>query len=571
MRLKGNPVSEGIAIGDVYIYKTFSPEVEKKQISSQDVLQAKKRLEKVKNTCRKKLEQLMMQITDEDKAKIFAAHIEILEDEVIFEEIEDVIVNELVSPDYAIYKVFGGHISIIEKAKNQMIRERAADIVDVRNRMLREWSGIRDDGLSSLPKPVIVLAEELYPSDTATLDRKNVLGIVTEKGGTTSHTAIIAKNYGIPAVLGVQNAMELLHNGQHIVVDAICGEVLTNLSNKQLKQYTKDSEKFRKAAKELEQYLHIGAVSKDGIKVDIGLNIGSADQQTLEMSKHVDMVGLFRTEFLYMASDVLPDEETQFQVYKTVLQALGDKPVVLRTLDIGGDKMLPTLPCKKEENPFLGVRALRLCFSKPDVFKTQLRAILRASVYGNPWMMFPMVGSLDDLRRAKEVVADVKVELTKEGVPFNNDIKLGIMIEIPSMAIMADVVVHEVDFVSIGTNDLCQYTLAADRVNPDVSEYYQNYHPALFRLIKSVTQAFAAEDKHVGICGELGGIPLAAPVLVGLGVKELSMNMSSVAKVSKVISGLTLEQMESIAHKVLSLDTEQAVKEYLSAELTSHF
>ena len=571
MRLTGNPVSEGIAIGDVYIYKTFSPEVEKTQISPHEVPQAKIRLQKVKNACRVKLEQLMMQITDEDKAKIFAAHIEILEDEVIFEEVEDEIGNELVSPDYAIYKVFGGHAKIIEKAKDPMIRERAADIIDVRNQMLREWLGIREDGLSSLPGPVIVVADELYPSDTAALDRKNVLGIVTETGGSTSHTAIIAKNYGIPAVLGVQNIMEYLRDGQYIVVDAINGEILSDLPDDRIIHYMEKREAFCKAASELERFLHIGAVSKDGIKAEIGLNIGSADLQTLEMSKHVDMVGLFRTEFLYMDSDVLPDEETQFQVYKRVLQALGDKPVVIRTLDIGGDKTLPAMPLPKEDNPFLGVRALRLCFSKPEVFTTQLRAILRASLFGNLWLMFPMVGSLEDLRRAKQAVDEVKAQLIKEGIPFNDDIKIGIMIEIPSIALIADIVVHEVDFVSIGTNDLCQYTLAADRVNPDVSEYYQSYHPAIFRLIELVVKAFAVENKPVGICGELGGDPLAAPVLFGLGVKELSMNMSSIAKVSKVISGMNFSQMDAIAQKVLSLDTEQAVKEYLSMELTPYF
>ncbi|MEA4893731.1 MAG: phosphoenolpyruvate--protein phosphotransferase [Oscillospiraceae bacterium] len=569
MRLKGNPVSEGIAIGNVYIYRTVSPVIEEKHISPEEVPMAESRLEQVKKTCKKELEEILMQMTDRDKAKIFEAHIEIIEDEVLFDEIQDEISLSLCAPDYAVYKVFGQHAQIIGKAKDPIIRERAADLIDVRNRILREWSGTGEKNLSCLPEPSIVVAGDLLPSDTATLDRKNVLGIVTETGGATSHTAIIARNYGIPAILGVADAMNLLHGGEIIAVDAVCGEVLTGLNETETAFYQNKRAEHCKAVHDIERYLSAEAVTKDGIKADIGLNIGSADQQTLEKCKYVDMVGLFRTEFLYMESDVLPDEETQFEAYKRVLLALGDKPVILRTLDIGGDKVLPSLPCSKEENPFLGVRALRLCFSKPEVFRTQLRAALRASVYGNLWLMFPMVGSLDDLRRAKLKLAQVMDELSAEGVLFNKDIKLGVMIEIPSIALMADIVAQEVDFASIGTNDLCQYTLAADRVNPGVCDYYQSFHPGLFRLIGYAAKAFADAKKPIGVCGELGGDPLAAPVLFGLGVRELSMNMSAIAKIKKILSELSLPEMEKMARKVLSMDTEQTVKQYLRGELAS--
>jgi phosphotransferase system enzyme I (PtsI) len=330
-----------------------------------------------------------------------------------------------------------------------------------------------------------------------------------------------------------------------------------------LAYYRRKREEYLSCVKMLEQYLDRPAVTKDGRRIEIGLNIGSREEDMDSRRKYVDMVGLFRTEFMYMNSDYLPTEEQQFEAYMKILITFGKKPVILRTLDIGGDKALPCLALPKEENPFLGKRALRLCFDRPELFKTQLRAALRASIYGNLWIMFPMVGSMDDLRRAKKILEEVKQELAEEKIAFSKEVKAGIMIEIPSIAIMAEKAAKEVDFASIGTNDLCQYLLAADRINPEVAGYYQSYHPALFSLIGHVAAEFHKAGKPICICGELGGDELAVPVLVGLGMDRLSMNFSSVAKIKKLLSEMTIQQMQAYAQAVTGMDTAAEAEEYL--------
>ncbi len=569
MKYSGSPVSSGIACGEVYIYQPFKPQIEEVTIQKHQVEDYCKQYLGIKEQAKQELEAIQAGLGAEDpeKAKIFRAHIDILFDEAMDEDIVECISCDLISPETAIHTVYEKYIRMLSRAKDPLIRERAADLQDVRSRLLRVWFGVPEKNLAKLDRPVIVVAHDLFPSDTATLDRKNVLAIVTEIGGATSHSAIIAKSYEIPALLGVPDIMSVLKEGETIIVDAIKGELFTQPDAEQLAAYGKKREAHLAHAAEVKKFKYVAPVTKDGTKIEVELNIGSSSPTELAGADCTDGVGLFRSEFLYMGRPQLPSEEEQVAVYSTALNTFGDRPVILRTLDIGGDKKLESMQLPQEDNPFLGLRALRLCFENLPVFKTQLRAALRAGVQGNLWVMFPMVGSIDDIRGAKEVVQQVKEELAAEGLPFNPDVKLGIMVEIPSIAMVADMAAKEADFASVGTNDLCQYLTAVDRLNPSVSKYYQSYHPAMFRLIGQVISAFGAEGKPVGVCGEMGGDPLAAAVLIGLGMRQLSMGIASVPGIKKLITGITIRQAEAIAQKVCSLSTAAEVTAYLKEEL----
>nr|WP_319489845.1 phosphoenolpyruvate--protein phosphotransferase [uncultured Caproiciproducens sp.] len=565
MNYHGNPVSGGIAAGPVFLYQPFTAAVSDVPLEENKIHQAIYDYESARNNAQTELEsiQARLETADPEKAKIFTAHIDILFDEAMDGDIRELITQDHYSPDRAINEVFEKYAKILGKSPDPLIRERSSDIRDVKTRLIRVWNGVPEKNLSSLPAPVVVVVHDLLPSDTATLDRKNVLAIVTEIGGTTSHSAIIARSYGIPAILGVENATEHLSQGETIIVDALTGQVITQPTKQQLADCAEKHRQFAAQQTQISAFMEKEAVTPDGVKVEIELNLASVSEQALEGSKYTDGVGLFRTEFLYLGRDTLPTEEEQLEIYRTVLTKFGGRPVTLRTLDVGGDKKLDCLNLPHEDNPFLGNRALRLCFDRPDIFRTQLRAAFRASVYGNLWIMFPMVGSMDDIRRAKQIVSDVKDELTAEGIAFSPNVKLGIMIEIPSIALMADFAAKEVDFASIGTNDLCQYTMAVDRLNPAVSQYYQSYSPALFRLVNHAAAMFIKNGKPICVCGELGGDRLGAGVLIGLGIRNLSMSISSVAQTRKLVNELPMKKAEEIAAKVLSLSTAQEVEQYL--------
>jgi phosphotransferase system enzyme I (PtsI) len=564
MVLSGKRAAPGIAVGRVYVYKNagFLPEEsyvpEGEEQSHLDHYLA------VKKEAFSKLEELKlsMQKHDPQKADIFIAHQEIIEDIVINEEIPSRILNERWAGDWAIYQVYETVLLVLRKAADPLIAERAADFDDVRALLLRLWYGNKNDGLSSLSEPVIIAAQDLMPSDTASLDRNKALALLTEKGGMTSHTAIISRSYGIPTVFGIHGLLDVVKHGQFAVVNADEGKVILDPEDKIAAEYEKKYDAFRRDKQDAEKYLLREACTADGEKIDIGLNISGITGEELSAAAYTDSAGLFRTEFLYMGRDALPDEDEQFSAYKKVLECFGERPVILRTLDIGGDKQLSNMNFMREENPFLGNRALRFCFSNPDIFKTQLRAALRACVYGNMWLMFPMVNSLDDIRRAKEITASVKEELEKEGKTFGQ-FKTGIMIEIPSIALLAEHAAREVDFASIGSNDLCQYLCAADRMNSEVEPYYQSYHPAVFKLIKEVTSSFAQYGKPVSICGELASDLLAIPVLTGIGLRKFSMGAASVAAVKRALCSLTVKRAVEIADKVLECATAEDVKREL--------
>lgn len=568
MRYTGTAVSAGVVIGKAYLYERFTSDVS--QSPAGTPTEEATHFLSARSAAQKELEALCQHFTelgDDEKALIFSAHLEILSDETIEEEVQAGISAGGSSGAWIIRSVYEQYASMFEQLPDPIIRERAVDLRDVCTRLLRCWEGLPEQNLSALPEPVIIVTHDLVPSDTATLDRNNVLGIVTEIGGSTSHSAIIARSYEIPAVLGVSGIVSQLKEQQEIILDAVEGDIFTDFDEEARSVYeTKRQEVLRRQA-HTKLYIDQEPVTPDGVQIAVELNIASADPHNLEYAKYTDGVGLFRSEFLYMGRSTLPTEEEQFQAYRKVLMTFGDRPVILRTLDIGGDKPLDCLNMPKEDNPFLGNRALRLCFQYPDMFRTQLRAALRASVYGNLWLMFPMVASMDDIRRAKSCLESAKTELEAENIPFSSELKVGIMVEIPAIALLADQAAREVDFASIGTNDLTQYLTAVDRGNPEIRAYYQTYHPALFRLIGYVVRSFAAQGKPVGVCGEMGGDPLAAAVLIGLGMRQLSMGAASVASIKQMIRSTSCEKAEALAEKVCDLSTADEVFRYLKEHI----
>ncbi|MDR2181526.1 MAG: phosphoenolpyruvate--protein phosphotransferase [Treponema sp.] len=562
--LKGNAVSPGAAAGKLYVYTPFSAEVSETFCTPEEAASQIERYEAVKAKARAELQAISTALEKEypDKAKIFTAHTDIIDDVAINEEITGGINGERWAGEWAIYTVYEQFIRMIKKARDPVIAERCADFTDVRKRLLRIWYGKEESSLAVLSEPVIIAAGDLFPSDTAALDRTKVRAILTETGGTASHSAIIARAYGIPAVLGIHGLLDAVRGARHAAVDAASGEVIIDPDPETAGRFALRQKEAERAREETLVFLEREGLTADGTHIDIGLNMGSAEKE-LEGAACTDFVGLFRTEFLYMGRDTLPSEEEQFDVYTKVLKRYGSRPVTLRTLDIGGDKTLSSMELPREDNPFLGNRALRLCFSHPAIFKTQLRAALRASAFGNLWLMLPMVGGIDDIRRAAAMIAEVKAELDGRGIAYSPDFRTGIMIEIPAIALMADLAAREVDFASIGTNDLCQYLSAADRMNPAVADYYQSYHPALFRIIKTAVREFNRAGKPVGVCGELGGDPLAAPVLAGLGIRKLSMGFASIAPVKRALSRITLAEAEALAENVVQFPTAAEVEAYL--------
>jgi len=564
MVLSGNGAVPGFAVGRVYVHskdfivpsENYIPAGEEQSHLDRYLLIKKEALSELENI------QKSVEKENPQKAMIFEAHREIVDDVIINDEIPAKILNDRWAGDWAIYQVYETVLAVLRQTADPLIAERAIDFDDVRANLLRLWYGRKSDELSDLKEPVIIAASELMPSDTANINREKVLAIVTEKGGILSHTAIIAKSYGIPTVLGVQGLLENIKHGQFAAVNADEGKVFPDPEDEILAEYIKKSDVFKHKRAETETWLKKEARTACGEKIDIGLNIANTDTD-ISVEKHSDFVGLFRTEFLYMGRETLPSEDEQFSVYRKVLECYGKRPVVLRTLDIGGDKKLSCLKLPQEENPFLGNRALRLCFSFPDIFKTQIRAALRASLYGNLWLMFPMVTSIEDIRRANEFVNISKDELKKKNLSFG-EIKTGIMIEVPSIALIAGLAAEEVDFASIGSNDLCQYLCAADRMNCTVESYYQSYHPAMFSLINDVVSAFIKAGKSISICGEMGSDEKALPALIGLGLRKFSMGYGSVAAVKKTIAGVTVKECEEIARQVLKLPDASEIKKVLA-------
>ncbi len=536
--IKGIKVIDKISIGRAFLYLPSEIKIVPEKDTSP--LEEKKKLfkEALKKT-REEIEDLYNKLKDKYKneAEIFRAHLLILEDPDILERVEKYL-NEGYSLPYAVKISFEESAKIIESLKDDYFKQRANDIKDVCDRVIRNILNKPKPVLSCLPYPAIVVAEDLTPSDTAALDRENVLGFATDKGSLTSHTAILAEALGIPAVVGLKEVTKCVKNGDVLILDGEKGIVIVDPDEETLERYRKRKEKIEKEEKLLDKVKFLPIFTKTGKRIEISANIGRPEEADMAIKSGAEGIGLFRTEFLFLDRREPPSEEEQFKAYKSVIEKFKDKPVIIRTLDIGGDKQIPYLNLEKELNPFLGVRAIRLCLKRKDLFKTQLKAILRAGVFGNVKIMYPMIAVKDEIVEANNILEEVKKELKKEGKEFKENIEVGIMIEIPSAALMADELIKYVDFFSIGTNDLIQYTFAADRTNENVSYLYRPLSDAILNLIKMTIDASHKYGKWTGVCGEMAGDTKAIPELIKLGIDELSMTPQKIPKAKFTIINL---------------------------------
>lgn len=552
--LQGIAASDGIAIAKVYtltepdltVTKVTVEDSEKEVSRLDDALAASiKDVELIKETALKNL--------GEEEAQVFDAHLMVLSDPELIGQVKDSITSNKVNAESALKEVTDMFISIFAGMEdNPYMQERAADIRDVSKRVLAHLLGVKIPSPATIKDEVIIVAADLTPSDTAQLNRQYVKAFVTDIGGRTSHSAIMARSLEIPAIVGTKEVTSIAKDGDIIIVDGLSGDVFLNPSEEVIAEYRAKAEAFAAQQAEWEKLKDSKTYTKDGHQVELAANIGTPKDLEGVVNNGAEGVGLYRTEFLYMDSHEMPTEEDQFEAYKAVLEGMNGKPVVVRTMDIGGDKELPYLPLPHEMNPFLGYRAIRISLNEPEMFRTQLRALLRASVYGKLRIMFPMIATLNDFRGAKALLEEEKAKLIAEGVEVSDDIQVGIMIEIPAAAVLAHQFAKEVDFFSIGTNDLIQYTMAADRMNERVSYLYQPYNPSILTLIKHVIDSAHKEGKWAGMCGEMAGDQTAVPLLVGLGLDEFSMSASSVLKTRSLISKLTLSDMQALAAKAIN-------------------
>ncbi|MBU8853823.1 phosphoenolpyruvate--protein phosphotransferase [Priestia megaterium] len=564
--IQGIAASSGIAIAKAFRLENPELTVEKKSVTEVEAEVA--RLEAALDTSKSELEIIREHARKElgdDKAEIFEAHLLVLSDPELINPIKDKITNENVNAEHALDEVAAMFINMFESMDNEYMKERAADIRDVTKRVLAHLLGVNVSNPSLISEEVVIIAEDLTPSDTAQLNRKFVKGFTTDIGGRTSHSAIMARSMEIPAVVGTKTVMEDIQNGVLVIVDGLDGEVIVDPSEETVKAYEKKAAEYAEQKAEWAKLVNEKTVSADDHHVELAANIGTPEDVKGVLENGGEGVGLYRTEFLYMGREELPTEEEQFTSYKTVLERMEGKPVVVRTLDIGGDKELPYLNLPKEMNPFLGFRAIRLCLEMQDMFRTQLRALLRASVYGNLKIMFPMIATVDEFRQAKAILLEEKAKLQQEGVQVSEDIEVGMMVEIPSSAVIADLFAKEVDFFSIGTNDLIQYTLAADRMNERVSYLYQPYNPAILRLVNMVIKAAHKEGKWVGMCGEMAGDEIAIPILLGLGLDEFSMSATSILKARSQIRQLSKADIEPHLDTILSMSSTEEVIEFVKS------
>jgi len=562
--ISGIAASNGISIAKAF--RLENPELIVQKEAIQDVQAEIARLEEALTTSAVELEKIQQRAKKElsaDEAAIFSAHLLVLNDPELLGPIKEKIETDGVNAEYALQDTATMFINLFEAMDNEYMRERAADIRDVVKRVLSHLLGVTIQSPSTIMEEVIVFAEDLTPSDTVQLNPQFVKGFVTDIGGPTSHSAILARTLEIPAVVGTRTAMKTIENGTIVIVDGIDGKVIINPNLATIESYKEKKKDYEKQQVKLAKLVNEETFSMDGHHVELGANIGKPDDLAAVLEYGAEAIGLFRTEFLYMGRSKFPTEEEQFNTYKAVLEKMNPKPTVVRTLDIGGDKELSYLKLPKEMNPFLGLRAIRLCLEMEDMFRTQLRALLRASFYGNLKIMFPMIATLDEFRQAKAILLDEKKKLQSEGIQVSDSLDVGIMVEIPATAIMADVFAKEVDFFSIGTNDLIQYTMAADRMNERVSYLYQPYNPAILRLVKNVIDAAHREGKQVGMCGEMAGDEKAIPILLGLGLDEFSMSASSILKARSQISKLSKIEMESHIGTILAMSTTEDVLSYV--------
>ena len=569
MKITGISGSRGVAVGTVYRYVQEEIVIPDYSVEADAVDAEVAKLEAGLEATVDQLESIRQKTLEsmgEKEAAIFEAHKMIAQDPTLADGIK-ALVQTGVNVAAATQQVVDQFAGIFLAMDDPYMRERGADIKDIGDRLLRNVLGMTPRGLAHLTGEVILVAQDLAPSDTASLDTKVVKGIVTAAGGVTSHAAIMARTLEIPAVMGVGD-ISAFDEAERAIVLGTLGEVLVNPDDHTYDKHVEFARRYREQLAALKDSAHLPAVTKCGQEVQLFGNIGKA----IGAEKVRDMggtgIGLFRTEFLYMENDELPSEDDQFASYKEVAETMGGQAVIIRTMDIGGDKELKCLDLPEEMNPFLGYRAIRISLTRPDIFKVQLRALLRASAFGDIHIMYPMITSVEEVKAANAILEEAKNELRAEGTAFNEHIKVGIMIEVPAAAIAAPIFAKYVDFFSIGTNDLCQYTLAVDRMNENITHLYQPMHPSVLRLIKTVIDASHAEGKFTGMCGEMAGDPLLTMILLGMGLDEFSMSAPSIPMVKHIVRSVTLDECKAIADHVMTLDTAEEIQAYAQRIMT---
>lgn len=558
--LKGTGISDGIGLGKAIIFKSQKIKLEKNKIK--DVTLEKEKFYKAIKEVEKEIENLLEKISGTEK-EIMQAYLLILQDPNLIQKTIEIIEKEKWDAAYATEIGFNEIIKEFEKVDDTYISERSKDIEDMKKKIIAKIIGKEEINLSKLPSNTILVAKELSTSDIAKLDFKNIEGIITEVGGMNSHMAIMARTHEIPSSVGVNKITQNIKQNDVVAINGKTGEIFVNPSKKEYKNFEEIKEKIKKEKNELENYKNQDSITKDGHEVKVLANIGMPDDVKIVIQNTAEGVGLFRSEFLYMNSENFPTENEQFEAYKKVVLKLKNKEVIIRTLDIGGDKDLKYMKLPKEDNPFLGYRAIRICLDDINLFKVQLRAILKASAFGNMAIMIPMISSLEELRKTKEIINEVKEELREKKIKFEENIKIGIMIEIPAAALIADELAKECDFFSIGTNDLIQYTVAVERGNKKIANLYTHFHPAVIRLIKKAIEG--AHKNHIlcGMCGEAAGDVTFIPLLIGLGLDEFSMNANKVLNVRKLIRKLDFKECQKLADEVLKLATSEEVEKLL--------
>ena len=563
--LKGTAASEGIGIGKVMVIKEHTLEYTPKQIDDvqAEIQRFKKAVDTFCENTRAKAESVRAS-AGEKESEILLGHIQMIKDPFMEGEIEKLIQNGTCA-ESALENMCDTFIAVFSAADDELTKQRATDLRDVKTGVLSVLLGVEEVKISDASKGTVLVAGELTPSMTAGINKENIVGIVTETGGKTSHSAILARALEIPAVLSVEQALTKLEDGMEIIVDGSEGEVIADPDKTQIEEYSKKREKFIEERRELEKYRGQKTKSADGIEYQLCCNIGKPDDAVKAVECDGEGVGLFRTEFLFMDRTSVPTEQEQFEAYKKAALILKGRPMIIRTLDIGGDKELPYLGLEKEENPFMGFRAIRYCLKNRELFKTQIRAILRASSFGEIMIMFPLITCVEELRQGKELVEIAKEELKAGNIPFDENIKVGVMTETSSAGVIADILAKEADFFSIGTNDLTGYTMACDRGNSDVSYLYSPFQPSVLRLIKNIIECGVKNNIPVGMCGEAAGNKLMIPLLVAFGLTEFSVSAPSVLSVRKTVSEWTKEEADKVAEKVMTLSSEEEIVNYLKS------
>ena len=562
---KGTGASAGIGIGKVVIVEEKELVIKRENIT--DAAAEVQRFKGALETSMKQTEALaadLAQRVGEKEAEILNGHIMLLSDPMLTGEIEAMITNDSVNSEFAIETVCTNYANVFASMGDELMQQRATDMKDIKTRMQKVLLGVESVDIAALPEGSIILAKDLTPSMTAGINPANVTGIVTELGGRTSHSAILARALEIPAVVALTGILNEVKNGDVLVLDGTDGTVLVNPEDSILAEYQGKRAAFLKEKKELEQYIGRPSVTKDGVHVEVVANIGKPEDVDKVLQYDGEGVGLFTTEFLFMDRDAMPTEEEQFEAYKKVAIAMNGKPVIIRTLDIGGDKEIPYMGLEKDENPFLGYRAVRFCLDrKDDVYRPQLRALLRASAFGNIKIMIPLVTCIDEYRQVKALVEEIKQELTDKGFAFNKDIPLGIMVETAAASLIADIFAKEVDFFSIGTNDLTQYTMSVDRGNDKISYLYSTFNPAVLRSIKRIITCAREEGIMVGMCGEAASDPMMIPLLLAFGLNEFSMSPSAILRARKMITEYSTEELQAVADQAMGFATTAEVENFM--------